>query len=94
VHLLPCDDTLYFPEIFLPAKVWNLQRILFAAMAMIILSIPIFGVTPVSGLSLGLVPVLPQSQRKAVILSSLEELSPMGPIARLSLRIWSTPDIK
>ena len=51
---------------------------LFAAMAMIMLSIPIFGVAPVSGLSLGLVPVLPQSQRKAVILSSLEELSPMG----------------
>jgi hypothetical protein len=63
----------------LPAKVRNLHRVFLATLMMMLISVPVLGVVPVSGLSLGLPPVLAsQTQRKAVILSSLESLAPMG----------------
>lgn len=55
-----------------------MQRVFLAAFIIVILSVPMLGAAPVSGLSIGLPPVLAQSQRKAVILSSLEALAPMG----------------
>jgi hypothetical protein len=45
---------------------------------MILLSLPFLMVAPVSAQAFGLVPALAQSQHKAVILSSLEGLAPMG----------------
>ncbi len=45
---------------------------------MILLSLPFLMVAPVSAQAFGLPPVLAQSQHKAVILSSLEGLAPMG----------------
>ena len=57
-----------------------MQRIFLAAVIMVLLSIPVIGVAPVSALTFGLPPVLAQSQsqHKAVILSSLEALAHMG----------------
>jgi hypothetical protein len=60
-----------------------LQRIFFAALAMVLLVIPVLGVAPVSALAFGLPPVYAQSQHKAVILSSLERLAPMGFYGRI-----------
>jgi len=45
---------------------------------MVLLSMPVVGVAPVSALTFGLPPVLAQSQHKAAILSSLEAMAPLG----------------